>query len=270
MTRRRKWQFSMLSLLLVLGGGIAMCALFQPAVGSGDIRIAREELAFYVGVVRLHSGGTEEELLENAKQYAQQVYGKAAIAIEYNVIDEFSFQGIIDECAQKNAKNKQKLADGEPVMGLVEYSPEQYFEFYLSSLENKTIEKIASSPDAALVEEAGVYYEQNKEHFLKDVLVEYSFTPFEYPENKYEQTLAYQQLKTIYSVDEELYDRLLNGTVGQQLLKSDGIVFISKRKKEYFNLESDRQVILEKLLSSGKYDELVNQKAESVTLVYEP
>lgn len=57
-----------------------------------------------------------------------------ALAQEYGLVQEFTYQGFLDALEAENKNRADKIAKGEAVYGLQSFSPEQYYSYYMSNL----------------------------------------------------------------------------------------------------------------------------------------
>ncbi len=67
------------------------------------------------------------------------------LAIKYGIIDDADYKKILKDCELENKKRKQDMADGKPIYGPVEYSPDDYFNYVFTNMITKLKTKLGES-----------------------------------------------------------------------------------------------------------------------------
>lgn len=244
-----------------------VCMLLQACTSEAEIAISKNELEFYQNFIRADGIQNMEEA---SREYAKEIYAKVDLAKEYGVIDQYSLEQVLKECESVDAENQKKLAEGQTVMGLIEFTPQEYFPYYLAELKANTIKAISQKPNQEILEEAANYQKKNKEDFVKEVTIEYQFTPFDETLSAVPRTtIHYNQLQLLSRVNSELYGLLLHGEINKELLKADGVVQIFRREMTYYNFPEDQEWIVQQYLSNEKYQKLVDETKAKIQLVFE-
>lgn len=107
---------------------------------------------------------TEEELalLDGNPEPAVRMRLLQRLAAEYTQAEAFSFDGMLRQLEEENRTRAQRAAAGEPVYGLLEYSPLQYYSIWMDGYERAIKDQwIAGAPR----EELAAYYEAHREEY---------------------------------------------------------------------------------------------------------
>ena len=76
----------------------------------------------------------EHYLRENALAEIASYKLQLQLGQKYGLIDDASYEALVEEITSKNLDNSKKIAEGEPVYGQKTYSLSTYYEYKLSNL----------------------------------------------------------------------------------------------------------------------------------------
>lgn len=123
----------------------------------------REEYAIPSGQSVLeYLNGDESEyrrlLFEQNVAFVTSCRVEQALAKEYGLAPEFTYQGFLDALEAENKNRADKIAKGEAVYGLQSFLPEQYYSYKMSNLTTAVIEALPEKLLAVTDEEMAAYY----------------------------------------------------------------------------------------------------------------
>lgn len=104
------------------------------------------------------------EALEQLKYY-RAVYG---LAKEKGYIDDDSYQGLLERWEAENQSRQEKIANGEAVYGLSEYTLELYREYEMDTLQKLYCEDLENEGMEITDADREQYYEEHKESYQRD------------------------------------------------------------------------------------------------------
>lgn len=104
------------------------------------------------------------EAVEQLK-YVHAVYG---LAKEKGYIDDDSYQGLLERWEAENQSRQEKIAKGEAVYGLSEYTLELYREYEMDTLQKLYCEDLENEGMEITDADREQYYEEHKESYQRD------------------------------------------------------------------------------------------------------
>lgn len=245
---RLKWK-SIFAAAFVMVFAASGCGAYQepPVLRIGEHDIYEEEYDLYCEIVKkdMVDRDDENEVKELGALYAAECYSLFDIASECGAKEMFSFEVFLDELDAKNKENKDKLSDGDVVMGLIEFKKNDYFLYILAEYRQKTIEKLSASPDKNIVESAEIYYEEHKDNYIENARYQYQETieTEEGTETQIKET-DYQTITQSYHASGMLGDVLLFGNIGEEYDLGDRTVILMERKNSYYSFEEAKGTII--------------------------
>lgn len=113
-------------------------------------------------VEMLEGGETEYQhlLTEKNVEHMTEVRVKQRLAIEYGVIEDFSWEWLLQQMEDENKDRMEKIAAGEPVYGLREFSVQQYYSYFMSNLELTLIDVLPENLIGVATSDVDAYYAQ--------------------------------------------------------------------------------------------------------------
>lgn len=106
-----------------------------------------------------------DDTIEQLK-YNRAVY---EIAKEQGLVDEIDYAHMLERKETENKDRAEKIANGEAVYGLSEFTTELYMEYEMDSFQKKYCETLQNEGMSITDEERQAYYEENKDAlFVKD------------------------------------------------------------------------------------------------------
>ncbi len=245
---RLKWQ-SIFAAVFVLAFAASGCGAYQerPVLRIGEHDIYKEEYDLYCEIAKkdMVDRDDEDQVKEQGALYAAECYSLFDIASECGAKEMFSFESFLDELDAKNKENKDKLSDGDVVMGLIQFEKYDYFKYILAEYRQKTIEKLSASPDKDMVESAEIYYEEHKDNYIENARYQYQVI-VETEEGIEIQIMEtdYQTITQSYHASDMLGDVLLSGNIGEEYDLGDRTVILLDRENSYYSFEEAKGAVI--------------------------
>ena len=129
--------------------------------------ISKEEYEFYEYFVRrdVAKETGEEEIETQIKEYAARVHAVFYLGSQLGFCEPYSFEELQLRKEQENASRQEKLAAGEVVYGLKEFTLQTYFQYTLDNLQIELMSYLEEHADEEVLKMAENYYEEHKEEF---------------------------------------------------------------------------------------------------------
>lgn len=178
---------------ILLTAGLLCFVLFTKFVGSKDEKgllaeinnykgysrsISKEEFDFYSYFVErdLQEKVSLEELESLVKEYAEEVNAIFYLGNRFGFCEPYSFEALKFRLEQENINREIKLAEGEVVYGLEQFTLETYFQYTLDNLQASIQGYLEENADDSMMKLAKVYYKEHEEEFIyrKEVVYEQS------------------------------------------------------------------------------------------------
>lgn len=131
-------------------------------------------------------------------KYTHAVYG---LAKEKGYIEDDSYQGLLERWETENNLRKEKIAKGEAVYGLSEYTLEMYREYEMDTFQKQYCENLENEGMDITDAEREQYYKEHESSYQKedDRILDYIMIPYTSEEMSGEQTEELKQrLTAIY------------------------------------------------------------------------
>ena len=140
--------------------------------------ISEEEYEFYEYFVRrdVARETDEEEIETRVKEYAAQVNAAFYLGSQLGLCEPYSFEELKLHMERENTSRQEKLAAGEVIYGLKEFSLQTYFQYTLDCLQVDLMGYLEEHADDEIREMARQYYEEHQEEFQYRVKVIYEQT----------------------------------------------------------------------------------------------
>lgn len=187
--------------------------------------IGQEEYEFYSSFVKREVAEelTAQELDERVLDYANEVNALFYLANKLEVSEPYSYENLKMRMEQENERRKVKKENGEAFYGPEQFTLEQFFQYSMDIAEANLRTCIEGWTDDATVENARVYYEENKEKFQIREEVTYEVT-----ENDVTKTLTADrsQMNLLANADPGLADFL---ELGQEQEQYEDVQAVGKR-----------------------------------------
>lgn len=265
----RKWYMVLAAALLIIATLCGCGKEESPALTVGGHEISQEEFSVYCEIVKKDMVDRQdtEQVRKEAARYAAEVYSLFDIAEECGAEDRFSYTEFKQRLSETNEGNRDKIANGDVVMGLVEYTETDYFEYILSEYRQKTEEKLADTADEAVLAGAEIYYEENRSDYIDNIKYEYEITTEENGERKTEiKTTDYQSLTQSYHSTDILGDILMTGNIGEKYDTGNAEVVLLSREETFLTFEqAERQVVSDYIINEY-LPELIEERAEHMEI----
>lgn len=262
----------------------AMCLLFfflciptgcakeeVPVLTFGGHKVYSEEFSLYCDIVKRNMVDREDtqSLYQNAAQYAVEAYCLFDLAAEYQAAEPFSFDALKTDMEQENNAREEKIAKGEAVMGVRQFELANYFEYVLADYKQKTATAIAKNPSEDLLEEAELFYEENKENYISDATYEYQVKTQEDGQEKTEiKTITYEELTVSYHSMDVLGDILTSGNIGEEYDLGSSKVTLLKRELTYQPFEEIQSSVAADYVSKEYLPEQLEKRADEIDVQF--
>lgn len=116
--------------------------------------------------VLAYLGGNEAEyhglMFEQNFAYITSCRMEQALAQEYGLASEFTYQSFLDTLEAENQSRAEKIAKGEVVYGLQRFSAEQYYSYLMSNVRQALLRTLPDEMLGVTDEEIVVYYNDLK------------------------------------------------------------------------------------------------------------
>ncbi len=240
---------SIFAAVFVLSFAVSGCGANQerPVLRIGEHDIYREEYDLYCGIVKkdMIDRDDEEQVKELGALYAAECYSLFEIASECGAKEMFSFESFLDDLNEKNEENKDKLSEGDVVMGLIEFEMDDYFEYILADYRQETADRLSASPDEDMVESAEIYYEEHKESYIENARYQYQVT-VETEDGTETEVMEtdYLTITQSYHASDMLGDVLLSGNIGEEYDLGDRTVVLLDRENSYYSFEEAQGIVI--------------------------
>lgn len=265
----KKWHKISVALLFIVFAIYGCSGENNTVLVVGEHEISQEEFSVYCEIVKkdMVDRDDTDQINKEAAQYAAEVYSLFDIAEECGAEDAFSYTTFKRELSETNEGNRDKIQNGDVVMGLVEYSEADYFEYVLADYRQKTEEKLADTADETMLAEAELYYEENKSNYIENIQYEYQITTEENGELTTEiREVDYQTLTQSYHSTDILGDILMTGNIGEKYDTGSGEVVLLKRDETYFSFEQvEYQAVLDYVINDY-LPNLIKERSEQMEI----
>ena len=269
-----KTKYCRIMAIVMAALGMSGCTneMNKPVLTVGEHEIFREEFDLYREIVKRDMIDREDEkqILENASEYAAECYSLFEIADECGAEEPFSFEEFQKDLENKNNENEEKLTDGDAVMGLIRFDEEDYFEYILAEYRQKTSEKLGSSPDEQMIENAKKYYEEHKDNYIDNIQFKYQYITEENgEENRQTITTDYHELSQSYHSTDMLGDVLMSGELGESYDIGTGTVILMERDVSYYLFEECGDMVVQDYITAEYLPKQIQNRAEKMEIQYD-
>ena len=155
-------------------------------------------------------------------------------------------------------------------MGLIRFDEEDYFEYILAEYRQKTSEKLGSSPDEQMIENAKKYYEEHKDNYIDNIQFKYQYITEENgEENRQTITTDYHELSQSYHSTDMLGDVLMSGELGESYDIGTGTVILMERDVSYYLFEECGDMVVQDYITAEYLPKQIQNRAEKMEIQYD-
>lgn len=129
--------------------------------------VSQEEYDFYQYFVErdLAEEISVEELDKRVKEYAGKVNAVFYLGNRLDLCEPYSFSALKLRMEQENVSRQAKIAEGEVVYGLQQFTLENYFQYVMDQVQVDIQGYLQERADAEILKMAKTYYREHKEEF---------------------------------------------------------------------------------------------------------
>lgn len=176
----------------------------------------------------------------------------------------YSFEHLKLQMEQENNSRKVKIANGEKVYGLEEFTLQTYFQYQLDQLEIAICNYLQQNTDEAMIKAAKEYYEEdeNKVNIRSEVV-------YEMAQDGEKETITAnrEQLNFLGKSDMGLADFLETGNVNDvyhdERDSKEREVIIKAIKNETSGFEENKDAVIYSYIRTELYPEMIQTVAEN-------
>lgn len=228
--------------------------------------VSREEYQFYKSFVEKEN--PEEKDLQyldkKTREYANYVNAEFYLGSKLGLCAPYSFEHLKLQMEQENNSRKVKIANGEKVYGLEEFTLQTYFQYQLDQLEIAICNYLQQNTDEAMIKAAKEYYEEdeNKVNIRSEVV-------YEMAQDGEKETITAnrEQLNFLGKSDMGLADFLETGNVNDvyhdERDSKEREVIIKAIKNETSGFEENKDAVIYSYIRTELYPEMIQTVAEN-------
>lgn len=222
--------------------------------------IGQEEIGFYEDIItRDNKYLSNNELRDEVKNYAEEVYAQFYLGEEYGLCKPFSYEALKMSVEAENNNRIAKKDSKEIVYGVMNYGIDQFLNYELSNLKINIVDYLVKNHDINIEKKAKKYFENNPEYFEEIKTIKYRIG------NEIE-IADKNSLKMIEKISPELFENLYNLDNGERFsieVNSEVIdCEVIDKEISLLNFNDEKDVVLRRYISDVYYWELVNSVKE--------
>lgn len=228
--------------------------------------IGQEEYDFYTYFVKREVSEelSTQELEKKIKDYANEINALFYLANKQGLCEPYSYENLKMRMEQENELRKLKKEKGETFYGPEQFTLEQFFQYTKDITEASLRTYIEGWVDDAVMENAKIYYEENKEKFQIREAVTYKVTQNDITETI---TADRAQLNILANAEPALADFLEAGQENEQYedVQSDGkrMVIIQEIRYNEDGFDANREAAVSAYIQQQLYPQLLQIVAEN-------
>jgi len=129
--------------------------------------IGQEEYEFYTYFIERENTEqlTAEEMEKKVRDYANEVNALFHLANKLQLCEPYSYETLKMRMEQENEVRKVKKEKGEALYGLEQFTLKQFFQYRKDTVEAALRSYLEGHIDEYIIQQAKIYYEENKEKF---------------------------------------------------------------------------------------------------------
>lgn len=123
-----------------------------------------------------------EKLADAALEELKEIHAAYGLAEEKGYVEDGSYQGLVERWEAENKSRADKVAKGEPVYGLSEFTLELYREYEMDSIQKQYCADLGNEGMEISDEDRAQYYEEKKDQLFRrddDIALDYIKIPYE-------------------------------------------------------------------------------------------
>lgn len=276
---------------IILGIGIYANREKPLLVVNGE-EIWQEEYDFYL---KHYKKELEAKNMEQKNEFILYRKIEQQLAVEKAGVDSFQFEALKERMQEKNAENKEKKKNGEPVYGLLTYDLERYYQYEYNNAVLKLKEALYEGELQADLEEKRKYYEEHEEMFRGQIEgIYYLFsgenseevekTLLEVKENKMGISdvpdsveirvleMNQENLRTLEKAEQQIAAELLKLKEKEwSSLLDNGyqyrLLYCQTRKEGAMKEFEEVEMLIQERIGDIKYDEYIKTKREKADII---
>ncbi|RGD02288.1 hypothetical protein DW685_10645 [Lachnospiraceae bacterium AM25-40] len=234
--------------------------------------VSREEYQFYQSFVEKENPKKKDRqyLDKKTREYANYVNAEFYVGSKLGLCDPYSFEHLKLQMEQENDSRKVKIANGEKVYGLEEFTLQTFFQYQRDELELGICNYLQQNVDKAMIKAAKKYYEEggNKVKIRSEVV-------YEVTQNSVTKTITAdrEQLNFLGKSDMGLADFLETGNINDlyhdEKDNQEREVIIKDVKYEVSGFEENQDAVIYSYIRTELYPEMIQTVAENNSAEFE-
>ena len=222
--------------------------------------IGEEEIDFYEAIItRNNKYLSSDELRDEVKNYAEEVYAQFYLGEEYGLCNPFSYEALKMSVEAENNNRAARKDSKDVVYGVTNYSLDQFLNYELSNLKLNIVDYLVKNHDINIEKKAKKYFKNNAKDFEEIKTIRYKIG------NEIE-IADKNSLKMIEKTSPELFENLYNLKIGEKFCVEVNSEIINceiiDKEMSLLNFNDEKEVVLRRYISDVYYWELVNSVKE--------
>lgn len=122
-----------------------------------------------------------EMLADEALEQLKYIHAVYSLAVEKGYVSDESYESMVKRWQEENQLRKEKIANGEVVYGLSEYTLELYREYEMDTIQKRYCEEEENEGMDISDEEREAYYKEHEASYQQedDLMLDYIMIPYE-------------------------------------------------------------------------------------------